>query len=495
MGSNTARLVVYACEPEGSYRLVDQIREPIRLAEGLAESGALSEAAMERGITALRLFSDYARDTHLSDLTVFATSAARDAKNGAAFIDRVGALGLDVAVIDGEQEAAHGTLAVANGVEFENAWIIDLGGGSAQISRMERREFAGGRAYPLRAVRLTELFLASDPPSADEVERLRAAIGDEIAGVVEEIRDRPEPLVAIGGTARNLARAVQAANDYPLMQVHGFFLERSDLETLVDRLIKATVKRRARVAGIKSDRADIIVAGALVYETLLRQADLRGLYISGLGIREGILFRNMLPEPHLVPVVRNFGVRNLFSHYPQPAEHTEHVRFLSRRFFDELKPLHGYGWEEARLLDEAAQLHDIGMAVGYHGHHRHGAFLIDNTLLPGMSHRDKALITLLVRYHRKRMPKPGAFRKLLDDGDQALLERLTCCLRLAEYLERARASRIKDIALEIGKRRVDVNLVADQYPGVEIYEAEKQKSLFMRAFGRELKLEHTESGG
>jgi len=146
MGSNTARLVVYACEPEKSYRLVDQIREPTRLAEGLAATGSLSEAAMDRAITVLRLFRDYARDTHLSDLTVFATSAAREAANGAELIDRVRALGLDVAVLDGEQEAAHGTLAVANGVEFENAWIIDLGGGSAQISRMERREFAAGRS-------------------------------------------------------------------------------------------------------------------------------------------------------------------------------------------------------------------------------------------------------------------------------------------------------------------------------------------------------------
>ena len=494
MGSNTARLVVYACEPEKSYRLVDQIREPIRLAEGLAATGSLSEAAMDRAITALRLFRDYARDTHLSDLTVFATSAAREATNGAEFIDRVRALGLDVAVIEGEQEAAHGTLTVANGVEFENAWIIDLGGGSAQISRMERRQFAGGRAYSLGAVRLTELFLVSDPPSSDEIESLRATIRDQIADVVVEIRAKPDPLVAIEGTIRNLARAIQAAKSYPLTQIHGFFLERSDLEVLVDRLIKRTVKRRARVAGIKSDRADIIVAGALVYETLLREADLRGLHVSGLGIREGILFRNMLPEPHLVPVVRNFGIRNLFAQYPQPAEHTKHVRFLSRRFFDELKPLHGYGWEEARLLDEAAQLHDIGMAVGYHGHHRHGAFLIDNSLLPGMSHRDKALITLLVRYHRKGAPKPGAFRRLLDDGDHELLECLTCCLRLAEHLERARASRIKDIEVKIGKRRIRVNLIADQYPGVEIYEAGRQASLCRRSFGRELVVDYRDPG-
>lgn len=488
LGSNTIRLVVYACEPEGHYRLVDQIREPIRLGEGSATSGELSEAAMERALTVLRLVSDYAHDTHLADVKVIATSAVRDTSNGAEFIGRVRELDLDVEVLDGEQEASLGVLAVANGFAFEDAWVVDLGGGSVQISLMKHRGFRRGTAYPLGAVRLTELYLHSDPPAKDQVKRLRAAVRDQLAKVVAKIRKKPHPVVAIGGTIRNLARALQATSDYPIGQVHGLFLERADLEALLARMLEATVKRRARMAGIKPDRADIIVAGALVYETLMREADLRGLHVSGLGIREGVLFRELFPEPHLIPVVRKFGIQSLFSHYPQPMVHTEHVRFLSRRLFDELKPLHGYGWEEAQLLDEAAQLHDIGLAVGYHGHHRHGAFLIDNTLLPGMTHREKALITLLVRYHRKAAPKPGPLRKLLHDDDQKLLEVLTCCLRLAEHLERARANRIKDFEVRIGKRRVELTLIADRPTPVEIYEAEKLAWLFEKAFGRRLEI-------
>ncbi|MGD8327929.1 MAG: Ppx/GppA phosphatase family protein [Acidobacteriota bacterium] len=495
LGSNTVRLVVYACDPEGSFRLIDQIREPVRLAEGAATAGRLSDEAIERAYTALRLVSDYAHDTHLADVTVVATSAARDVSNSNELLDRVHELDLDVEVLDGEQEAALGVLAVANGFSFDDAWVIDLGGGSAQISRMEHRSFAGGNAYPLGAVRLTELYLRSDPPADKEVERLRGAVREQLEEVVARIRERPDPLVAIGGTIRNLARALQATSDYPIGQVHGLFIQRKDLEALVQRLVQSKVKRRARMAGIKPDRADIIVAGALVYETLLREADLRGLHVSGQGIREGVLFREIFPEPHLIPVVRKFGVHNLFSHYPQPLEHTEHVRFLSRRLFDELKPLHGYGWEEAQLLDEAAQLHDIGMTVGYHGHHRHGAFLIDNTLLPGMSHRDKAMITLLVRYHRKSTPKPGAFRKLLQSGDQEMLEVLTCCLRLAEYFERGRASRVKDIEADIGKRRVGLRLIADRPTPVEIYEAEKQAPLFEKAFKRKLDLSYELTNG
>ena len=109
-------------------------------------------------------------------------------------------------------------------------------------------------------------------------------------------------------------------------------------------------------------------------------------------------------------------------------------------------------------------------------------------MLPGMTHREKALIELMVRFHRKGMPKPGPMRKLLNDGDQKLLERLTCCLRIAEYLERARANRIGDVEVEIQKRRVDLKLIAKQAADVEIYEVEKQSALFDKAFGRRLKV-------
>ena len=488
LGSNTMRLVVYTCEPGVWYRLAEQVREPVRLAEGVTRTGELTQAAMDRAFTALQLYGDYARDTHLSDLTVVATSASRDASNGAEFLERVRKLDLDVTVLDGEEEASYGVLAVANSFDLDDAWVMDLGGGSAQVSRMKRRTFEAGRAYPLGAVRLTESYLSSDPPSDKEVKKLRAVVRKKLAEVAAEIRAKPDPLVAMGGTVRNLARAVQRQKGYPLSQLHGYFLDRADLERLVKSLRSKTSARRARMAGIKSDRADIIIAGALVYQTLLREADLPGMYVSGQGLREGIFFSRFLPEPHLVSVVRDFGVHNLFSHFPQPIGHTEHVRFLSRRLFDELKPLHGYGWEEARLLDEAALLHDIGMAVGYHSHHRHGAFLIDTALLPGMSHRDLSLLTLLVRFHRKGDPRPGPMRTLISARDKTLLLRLTCCLRLAEYLERARARRVKDVGVRIGKNKVTMQLIAEQHLGVEVYEAQKQAPLFERAFGRKLEV-------
>ena len=172
LGSNTARLVVYSHEPGKWFRLTHQIREPVRLGEGLGRDGNITRSAMRRAELALTLFSEYASSTGLTDLEILGTSALRDAANRDELLESLRALGLEVSVLSGEQEARLGVLAVANGFELSDACVIDLGGGSAQVSFMRDRDFGSGRAYPLGAVRLTERYLHSDPPKEKEVEAL-----------------------------------------------------------------------------------------------------------------------------------------------------------------------------------------------------------------------------------------------------------------------------------------------------------------------------------
>ncbi|HWG84172.1 MAG TPA: HD domain-containing protein, partial [Deinococcales bacterium] len=175
--------------------------------------------------------------------------------------------------------------------------------------------------------------------------------------------------------------------------------------------------------------------------------------------------------------------------YRQPEAHTRRVRELARSLFDGLEPLHGFGGAEARLLDEAALLHDIGMALGYHDHHKHGAYLVGAGSLPGTTHREQALLLLLVQYHRKGEPKLGPFKDVAEPDDARVLLQLTACLRLAEYLERSRAGRVRGVRASIAQAQVTLHLDASEVPHVEAWEARKQGSLFRKAFGRELVIE------
>lgn len=488
LGSNTSRLVVFEHEPGRWFRQVDEIREAVRLGEGLARSGRLGRRAMQRALAALALYADYARAARLR-VEVLATSAVRDAANGRDFLRDARALGFDLEVLDGEAEARLGALAVANGFAFADAWVVDLGGGSLQLSRLAERTFVEGEAHPLGAVRLTEAFLTGDPPGASEVARLERHVDDQLGPWLSVLRTDDVPLVGMGGSLRNLARAVQRAEAYPLDVVHGYFLAAESLERLTKRLLRLDSRARARVKGLKPDRADVVLAAAVVFRHLLRRSERDGIWISGQGLREGAFYRRFLRPPHLIDDPRRFAVQNLFAQSRQPVGHTERVRRLARQLFCALRPLHDFDGADGELLDAAATLHDVGTPLGYHEHHRHGEYLLTRGPLPGFTHREQALVALLVRFHRKGTPRAETLAPLLAPGDGVRLRHLTACLRLAESLERSRAGRIRGLEVAIGPRRVTISLVADEEPWVELWEAGKQLDLLRAAFARDVRLD------
>lgn len=483
LGSNTARLVVFEYQPQSWFQIVDSIREPVRLAEGFAEAGVLGERAMRRALAALELFADYGDAAGLPPIEVFCTSAVREADNREEFLARLEQIGLRYSVLSGDQEARHGVRAVVNSLPVGDAWVIDLGGGSAQVSELRERSFIAGEAYPLGAVRTTERFL-EDGISAGSIAAVERFTLEQLGPILGRMREDSAPLVTMGGSIRSVARAAQASGRYPYPQLHAYELTFEDLEAVTDRLLSSTLAKRRRIAGIVPDRADILPAAAIVFRTLARAAERDHLVISGAGVREGIFFESFLPSPHVLPDLRDFAISNL-RRQPEVSLHARRVRDLAMALFDGLQSLHQLGETERRLLAAAAELHDLGTRVSFHCRHRHAAYLIDAAPLWGFGHREQAMISLLVRYHRSGQPTLGPYRRLYDPSGEETLASLAACLRLAVQFERSRAGRIHGLSVEIGDG-ITVIVRAATEPTVELSEAGKHCGLFQAVFGREL---------
>jgi exopolyphosphatase/guanosine-5'-triphosphate,3'-diphosphate pyrophosphatase len=247
------------------------------------------------------------------------------------------------------------------------------------------------------------------------------------------------------------------------------------------------LEERQEIPGLKSDRADIILPGAMVLLAIMDRLEVEEVAISENGVREGVFFEQFwqhLPHP-VIPDVRRFSILNLARNYHYEERHANHVRFLAGRLFEQLAPLHGYGLDERELLDAAALLHDLGRIVGYGSHHKHSQTLIEYNGLPGFSPRESGLIALLTRYHRKGDPDISDYELLLDDPDEVLLMRLAAILRTAECLERGRNGDIDDIIATWNDEQLRLTLISDQYPAVELWQAERNAAELMKdAFGR-----------
>lgn len=502
LGSNTARLVVMRAVGGYAYHLDDEIREVVRLRQGMT-AGGLSDEAMARALFTLRLFKRYCDSSRVDHIISTATSAAREARNGPDFVRQVEQeLGLVLRVLDGEKEAYYGTLGALNEVPLIDGFVLDIGGGSAQLSQVRDRRFHRGQSLTLGALALTERFIRKDPPAPAELEAVRQEIGRQLDTIpwlrTRKKQNSPPRLVGLGGTIRNMAGMAAARRNYPLNTLRGFVLEADELAENIRQLASVPLAERELLPGLSSDRADIILPGALVLQAVMNYLGAATVTISVNGLREGLFFEYFwqhLVYP-VVPDVRQFGVLNMARVYHYNKSHANQVRFLAGRLFDQLAALHGFGRAERQLLEAAALLHDLGTLISYDDHHLHSQTLIVNSGLPGFTPRETALIALLARYHRRNKPRLDGFESLMTAADEGLLMQLAAILRLSEFLERGRNANVDDVAAAWNEKTLSLTLFADEFPAVEIWEAERNAvGLMERAFGRAVKLESTAAPG
>ncbi len=495
MGSNSFRLVVFTAA-DGWWKRTDEIYLAVRIGEGLDASGRLGQKPIRRGLEAAEVFSHFCKASGIEagDIKAVATSAIRDARNQQVFLDEVREqTGLDVRVLSREEEARFGYLAAVNSTTLTDGAVLDLGGGSLQLVEVVGRHSGQLGSWPLGAVRMTEHFLADDdPPPKKARKALRAHVAQLLESEASWVPRSGRRIVGIGGTMRNLAAAAQAEAGQPSTGVQGFAIGRDQLRSLIDRLASMKASERGSVKGIKYARADLILAGALVVDSVLEHGGFDAIEVTEAGLREGIFFNSYLEgDPPLFDDVRRCSVANLAARYSVDPAHTAHVARLALGLFDELaqQGLHpGDRWER-ELLFCACKLHDIGMSVDYDDHHKHSRYLILNAGLPGFAPREVALIAQAARYHRKGTPEFGELAPLAQDGDAERLNRLALMLRLAEDLERSRDQSVRaaHVAAENGLIRLE--LEADGAAAVERWAAQREVDLCERAFGRRLKVQ------
>ena len=484
--------MVFRYRPGGPYALVDEIREVVRLSAG-ADASGLRPAAVARAERAARLYAAFCAHSGLDAVDAVATSAIRDAANQSRVLDVLAGAGLPVRVLSDEEEARYGYLGAVNTTTLRDGLVLDVGGGSVQVVKVAGRDFVAGVSRPLGAVRMTERFLPAPGTSRKGQKALRAHLAEQMGRIGTLARSEGR-MVGIGGTVRTLAAMALKHRGAPLSDPHGYVLDAGTLAELVDAMAAVPAAERARIPGLKPDRADITLAGAIVVQAAMEHAGVDRLEVCAHGLREGVFFERFLApaDPPLVVDVRRASVRNVAANYGYDRVHAEHVAALALALYDELcaRGLQRADPAERELLWAASILHDVGVLVDYNDHHKHSYYLVLNAGLPGYDHRELAMVALLVRAHRKAMPTPAldGLDTLLGKDDPARLQRLAACLRIAEQLERGRARGVRDLRVEArdGLARVVVHAEGD--PSVALWSAAQEADAFARAFGRRLEL-------
>ncbi|NJM93340.1 MAG: Ppx/GppA family phosphatase, partial [Cytophagales bacterium] len=398
--------------------------------------------------------------------------------------------GLTMRVLSGREEAYYGYLGIVNSLPLYDGVSIDIGGGSTEITEVREREFVRGVSMQVGVVRYKDRYVTTDPISKREFAALERGVAVAFQDVNWLASTGLPMLVGVGGTVRNLAKIDQKRRGYPLERIHGYELTLTALEEITELLRKQSITERASMPGLNSDRADLIVPGAVILRQLMRQGHFERLIVGGQALREGLFYEHFLAgqSMSMFDNPRSFNVENLCRLWNYDERHSKKVREICFSLFDQLQPLHGFRAWEREILGYAALMHDIGIQVGYYDHHKHSEYLVVNSALPGFTHREVAMLALLVRGHRKGDLDIDTYAMVLEPGDETRALQLGAMLRLAEYLERTKTQVVQSLRLEFVGSSIIAHVQLNGDGTAELINANQRTKLFRKAFGRDLEL-------
>jgi exopolyphosphatase/guanosine-5'-triphosphate,3'-diphosphate pyrophosphatase len=421
-----------------------------------------------------------------------ATSAIRDASNQAEFIERASeALGTQVEIISGLEEARLIQLGVQSRWPHpdERILIVDVGGGSAEFIVADRGEIREGISRPLGAVRLTEVFLKHDPPTALELHRMEKFIDDKFEPVLQRIQSRGfDRVIATSATA---AAIVGAVNSVPRSERETADRARVDVDQVREfyrKVSGADLSARRKFAGIGPRRAEIIIAGSAVFLRVLEAMGLDSMHYSVAGVRDGIIAdldaRGVGHELSRLSAVHLRVVEAMCGKYGVDLQYARQVADFAVQLFDAFQPLHKLPREQGRLLQSAAYLLDTGHFISDTGHHKHSAYIVANSDLPGYTDQERELVAILCRYHRKSLPAPRhePFRTLRSDQKKAV-QFLTPLLRIAIALETSKEQRISKLECKVNGSGVTLCLSGEKDFDLEVWAAERGADVFRQVYG------------
>jgi exopolyphosphatase / guanosine-5'-triphosphate,3'-diphosphate pyrophosphatase len=498
IGSNSVRLKIARLQA-GRLKPLLEDREVTRLGEGVFRTGFLTPESMAETVKVLRRFHRATQQIVTDTVRVVATSAVRDARNSQAFLEWVrSATGWRVEVVSGVEEARliHLGLVTSPRVDRLPVLMMDLGGGSCELTVSKGGHIRDAVSVPLGAVRLTDEFLRHDPPRKGELKRLRAFVAREVGRVSARITAaRVKNVIATSGTAAALAAVATHLRKGNGRQRQ--VVSRVEMGRIAKRLARLPVTELRKIQGIGPRRAEIIVAGATVYHELLDRCHLKGFRYSPLGLRDGVLaqmaadYDRSTRSGRQIESERWESIMKAVDHYHIDPRHALDVRDAARFLFHELRSVHRLPPEYHEWLSAAAMLYEVGDYVNRNGHHRHTHYILSNSEILGYTPQQRRIIAAIARYLGKSRPAAEDFpMKVVDPGDRESVQKAILLLRLARALNLGRMRAVQKIRVGLRSPEVRLTLVPRRRMGVdlELWAIEKECPYFREVFGRELSI-------
>ena len=499
IGTNSVHMIVVRVRPDFSFEVIDREKEMVRLGAGGLDGKKLTHEAMTSALQALSKFERLARSHQVDEILAAATSATREAENGGEFLAAIEqTTGMRPRIITGTEEARLIHIAAVYGVDTPKATVvIDIGGGSVELTLGIGPKVQFARSFKIGVIRLTERFVTSDPLSGRDERKLVKHIGEQVDRYIRHVVAAGfDRVIGTSGTMLSIGTVATAMDRGSVpAEIRNLRVSARSIRRFRKAVTELDLEKRLQLPGLDPRRADLTVAGVVLIDTLLRKLNANEITLCDLALREGLVLdyihrhRSEIARVDRYPDVRRRSTIELAERCNWEAEHSKQVTRLALDLFDQTKGLHGLSDKEREWLEYASLLHDIGNHISYERHHQHSYYLIKNGDLRGFEPDEIEVMALLTRYHRRAMPKrshPGYGK--LPKRLRRTVKALSVFLRLAETLDRSRNGVVRKIEVHERAGVVRLDVYASSDAELEVWAANRQLAALEAALGRTAKI-------
>lgn len=500
LGTNSFHVVLVDIYSDGQFRTIDKMKEMVILAEK-GMKNRLSEAAMERGLAALKRIKILCDSQGVENILAYATSAIREAENGGEFIQRmIDETGIKAHAISGRKEAQLIGKAIKHAVSFgdETVLMMDIGGGSVEFILANRDETFYSASKKIGVARMTAAFVDGDPITKSEIKELRKYFKKELRDLFTAMKQHAiKTLIGSSGTMENIAAMIANRQSMTAsLSLNEFTFSAGHYKKFHTDFIRMDRKRRLREKGLDEKRVDIIAPGMVLLELLIKKSGIEKLKISESALREGMILDYIEKEKEnldldlLASVGRDPRRRSVFELLRKcdwHEKHSTHVTKIALQLFDFLQEELGLPDEDRDLLEFAGYMHDIGYYISHRKHHKHALYIIRHADLRGFTEDEINIMANVARYHRRSTPKKRHKRyRKLDKSLRKRVKKMSALLRVADGLDRSHYQNVQKLEIEKGEDKIMLYITTEGDPELEIWGAMRKSHLFEKVTGKTL---------
>lgn len=482
LGSNSFHMVV-ARDVGGELQIRDRLRESVRLAAGMSENGRLEKVAKQRALDCLRRFGQRLDGFSPGTVRAVGTNTLRKAKSPHFLREAEEALGHPIEVISGLEEARLIYLGVSHGLPLSDdvRLVVDIGGGSTELILGRGFEPLELESLYMGCVSFSQRFFPKGRISAKGMRDAVIAARQELQAIESHYRDNGwGEVVGASGTVKSVAEVLRAMG----WSNEGITLE--GIQQLTCELVAAGHIDRVQLSGLSAERLPVMAGGVAVLLAIFESLGIERMQVSDWALREGMLYDLLGRRRH--EDVRERTIAALSERYRVDVAQAARVEGLSRQILEQVSEAWSLEGEEAEhLLVWAARLHEIGLSIAHSGYHKHGAYLVANSDMPGFSSSEQRLLAVLIRAHRRKLLEP-LFSEL-PVAQRQPLRRLSILLRMAVLLHRSHSTAgLPEIGFVARGKTLQLQFPPGWLAEHPLTEADLvQEALYLKAIGYSLK--------